>query len=199
MFSDFPRHQGAGPCFRLCRGTLHAICVGAASVSPLAHMAENVHPSTGATNFWRITSSCRGHHFSVSAQCSLAGPASGFRSVAAGLEVAPPVRRGALIAGEPVVPPDRDMKTVIPEPSEQIEHRIRGGSRGGRPVNFGSDVCRARNAVERSFDLLQQWRTIATRYDKLALTYGAGIVLTAVVVWLRPRERRASWLDASGR
>ncbi len=32
----------------------------------------------------------------------------------------------------------RGIKTVIPEPSDQIGHRKRRGSRGGRPVNFDS-------------------------------------------------------------
>ncbi|MCA0438362.1 MAG: IS5/IS1182 family transposase, partial [Actinobacteria bacterium] len=30
----------------------------------------------------------------------------------------------------------------------------------------------------------KQWRAIATRYDKLALTYRSGIVLRAVTLWL---------------
>jgi putative transposase len=64
--------------------------------------------------------------------------------------------------------------TVIPEPSDQIGHRKRRGSRGGRPVNFDSETYKGRNTVERSFSLFKQWRGIATRYDKLALTYRAG-------------------------
>uniref|UniRef100_UPI003592EEAD IS5 family transposase n=1 Tax=Arthrobacter oryzae TaxID=409290 RepID=UPI003592EEAD len=79
----------------------------------------------------------------------------------------------------------RGIKTVIPEPSDQIRHRKRRGSRGGRPVNFDSNIYKGRNTVERSFSLFKQWRAIATRYDKLALTYRAGVVLYAVVIWLR--------------
>lgn len=79
----------------------------------------------------------------------------------------------------------RGIKTVIPEPSDQIGHRKRRGSRGGRPVNFDSETYKGRNTVERSFSLFKQWRGIATRYDKLALTYRAGVVLYAVVIWLR--------------
>lgn len=77
----------------------------------------------------------------------------------------------------------RGIKTVIPEPSDQIRHRKRRGSRGGRPVNFDSNIYKGRNTVERSFSLFKQWRAIATRYDKLALTYRAGDVLYAVVIW----------------
>ena len=79
----------------------------------------------------------------------------------------------------------RGIKAVIPEPSDQIGHRKRRGSCGGRPVNFDSETYKRRNTVERSFSLLKQWRGIATRYDKLALTYRAGVVLYAVVIWLR--------------
>jgi len=31
--------------------------------------------------------------------------------------------------------------------------------------------------IERSFEQFKQWRGIATRYDKLAITYRGGIVL----------------------
>ncbi|MEV5051051.1 IS5 family transposase [Arthrobacter sp. LAR12-1-1.1] len=79
----------------------------------------------------------------------------------------------------------RGIKAVIPEPSDQIGHRKRRGSRGGRPVNFDAETYKGRNTVERSFSLFKQWRAIATRYDKLALTYRAGVVLYAVVIWLR--------------
>lgn len=44
---------------------------------------------------------------------------------------------------------------------------------------------RAVGVVERSFAALKQWRGLATRYDKLALTYRAGVVLSAVCIWLR--------------
>jgi putative transposase len=39
--------------------------------------------------------------------------------------------------------------------------------------------------VERSFNTLKQWRGLATRYDKLAITYRGGVVLAAIVTWLR--------------
>ncbi|MFW9159397.1 transposase [Corynebacterium striatum] len=42
-----------------------------------------------------------------------------------------------------------------------------------------------RNVVERAFGLMKQWRGLATRYDKLAVTYRAGVVLAAILVWLR--------------
>jgi transposase len=81
---------------------------------------------------------------------------------------------------------ERGIKAVIPKPSDQIGHRKRHGSRGGRPVNFESETYKGRNTVERSFSSSNNLRGIAARYDKLALTYRAGVVLLyAVVIWLR--------------
>ena len=79
----------------------------------------------------------------------------------------------------------RRITAVIPEPDDQIGHRRRRGRRGGRPVDFDRDQYKGRNVVERSFNLFKQWRGLATRYDKLALTYRGGVVLRAIVVWLR--------------
>ncbi len=38
-----------------------------------------------------------------------------------------------------------------------------------------------RNVVERGFNVLKQWRALATRYDKHALTYRGGVVLAAIL------------------
>jgi len=80
---------------------------------------------------------------------------------------------------------DRGIQAVISEPSDQKQHRIRRGRAGGRPPAFDSDAYRRRNTVERSFNDHKQWRGIATRYDKLALTYRGGVVLRAITLWLR--------------
>ena len=40
-------------------------------------------------------------------------------------------------------------------------------------------------AVERSFALAKQWRALATRYDKLAITCRAAVVLSACITWTR--------------
>ncbi|KAA0986875.1 transposase, partial [Pseudonocardia sp. EV170527-09] len=53
----------------------------------------------------------------------------------------------------------------------------RRGSRGGRPPAFDRNDYRGRNVVERRFCDLRQWRGLATRYDKLALTFRGGVVL----------------------
>lgn len=39
--------------------------------------------------------------------------------------------------------------------------------------------------IERGFNDTKQWRGLATRYDKLALTYRGGAVLRAITLLLR--------------
>jgi transposase len=78
----------------------------------------------------------------------------------------------------------RHIVAVIPEPSDQVEHRRRRGSRGGRPPAFDAQDYKGRNIIERGFNVVKQWRGLATRYDKLAIVYRGGAVLRAITVWL---------------
>jgi putative transposase len=79
----------------------------------------------------------------------------------------------------------RGIKTVIPQRSNEINNRLRRGSAGGRPPAFDSETYKNRNVIERSFNTHKQWRGIATRYDKHALTYRGAVVLRAITIWLR--------------
>jgi len=79
----------------------------------------------------------------------------------------------------------RGVKVTIPERRDQIDRRTAKGSAGGRPPAFGADVYRGRNVVERCFARLKQWRAIATRYEKTARNYRAGIVLASILIWLK--------------
>jgi len=78
----------------------------------------------------------------------------------------------------------RHIVAVIPEPSDQVAHRRRRGSRGGRPPVFDAQDYKGRNVIERSFNVVKQWRGLATRYDKLAIVYRGGAVLRAITIWL---------------
>lgn len=79
----------------------------------------------------------------------------------------------------------RGIVAVIPEPSDQIAHRKRRSTRAGRPPAFDPlDYC-GRNVVERAFADTKQWRALATRYDKHALTYRGTAVLRAIIAWLK--------------
>ncbi|MBT2481764.1 transposase, partial [Streptomyces sp. ISL-94] len=47
------------------------------------------------------------------------------------------------------------------------------------------DTYRDRKVVERCFARLKQFRAIATRFDKLAARYRAGLALASLILWLR--------------
>ena len=79
----------------------------------------------------------------------------------------------------------RGITAVIPEPADQAGHRKRRGSRGGRPVGYDVQDYKQRNVVERFFNRLKNWRGLASRYDKHALVYRGGVVLAAILDWLR--------------
>lgn len=78
----------------------------------------------------------------------------------------------------------RGVTTVVPERSDQIGHRRRRGSAGGRPVDFDAEAYKGRNVVERGFNRIKNWRGLATRYDKHAVIYRGGVVLASILIWL---------------
>lgn len=74
----------------------------------------------------------------------------------------------------------RGVRAVIPQPADQAANRKRRGRRGGRPPAFDREAYKQRNTVERCFNRLKQWRGLATRYEKTATTYLAGLYLVHV-------------------
>jgi transposase len=89
----------------------------------------------------------------------------------------------------------RRITAIIPEPADQIANRKRRGARGGRPPAFDPIAYKQRNQVERGFGRRKHWRGMATRYDKLGLSYQATLDLVETRDWLRrlqlqdPRDR----------
>ena len=75
----------------------------------------------------------------------------------------------ALVAGleergiAPVIPPKANRKTP-------------------RETDFA--LYRERNLVERFFNRIKHYRGIATRFDKLASTFLAGVTLVCVLIWI---------------
>lgn len=61
-------------------------------------------------------------------------------------------------------------RSVDPEPP----------GRGGRPPTFGRDAYKQRDTVERCVNRLKQWHGLATRYDKTAAIYLAGLHVAAI-------------------
>lgn len=75
--------------------------------------------------------------------------------------------------------------------------RITGGQAGDAPAfetimasihvprTGDAEAYKQRNAVERCINRFRQWRSLAMRTDKLAITYQAALHLAAILVWAR--------------
>ncbi|MGW3366608.1 IS5 family transposase [Streptosporangium canum] len=136
---------------------------------------------------------CRPPAFHLTA--GQAGDAPAFTEVMARLRV--PRRRGRPRTRPEVVLADkayssrairehlrrRGIRAVIPVPADQRGHRLRRGSRGGRPPSFDREAYKQRNTVERCINRLKQWRGIATRYEKNATIYLAGLHIVGIFLW----------------
>lgn len=86
----------------------------------------------------------------------------------------------------------RGIRAVIPQPSDQVGHRLRRGRAGGRPPGFDAEAYKQRNTVERCINRLKQWRGLAMRTDKLAIAYEGALHLAAILIWTRlPRAEDA--------
>jgi transposase len=69
---------------------------------------------------------------------------------------------------------DEGMKPVIPYRSNAVD-----------PVPLDKKAYRERNRVERLISKLKQFRRIATRYDKLAVTFMAFVHITSALIICR--------------
>ncbi|MEU8034759.1 transposase [Streptomyces sp. NPDC049099] len=69
----------------------------------------------------------------------------------------------------------RGIRAVIPVPADQRDHRLHRGSRGGRTPAFDGETYKERNTIERCINRWKQWRGVATRYEKTATIYLAGL------------------------
>jgi transposase len=77
----------------------------------------------------------------------------------------------------------RGIRAVISIRADQNAHRLRRGSQGGRPPVFDREAYKQRNTVERCINRLKQWRGIATRYEKTATIYLAGLHAAGIFLW----------------
>ncbi len=72
---------------------------------------------------------------------------------------------------------------MIPQPADQIANRRRKGRHGGRPPAFDREAYKQRNTVERCINRLKNWRGLATRYEKTATVYQAGLHIAGIFIW----------------
>jgi transposase len=66
---------------------------------------------------------------------------------------------------------------------QQIEAVIPSIARRKPLIPYDRDAYRQRNLIERMFARLKDFRRIATRYDKLARNFLAGVLIAAAVTW----------------
>lgn len=59
--------------------------------------------------------------------------------------------------------------------------------RKNRPA-FSSFLYRYRNLIERFFNKIKHYRAVATRYDKRAENFLAGVKLASIRIWMRFNE-----------
>jgi transposase len=64
------------------------------------------------------------------------------------------------------------MWSAIDQPVRRLEHRSNTVAKGG-------------NVVERCFNRLKGFRSIATRYDKTATSHEAAVSLASFLLWAR--------------
>lgn len=71
------------------------------------------------------------------------------------------------------------IKPVIPA------RKSRGRPRAGRPITYNKEQYRGRNVIERCVGWLKECRSVATRFEKLALNYLTMVKLAFIERYLR--------------
>ncbi|WP_443070817.1 IS5 family transposase [Streptomyces sp. NBC_01685] len=145
-----------------------------------------------------LASDSRARPLSIHVTAGQAGDAPAFEAVMAGIRiprsgVGRPRTRPAVVLADRAYSSRairghlrrRGIRAVIPQPADQVGHRLRRGRAGGRPPGFDAEAYKKRNTVERCIARLKQWRGLAMRTDKLAIAYQAALHLAAILIWAR--------------
>ncbi|WP_329234086.1 IS5 family transposase [Streptomyces sp. NBC_00111] len=145
-----------------------------------------------------LASDSRARPLSIHVTAGQAGDAPAFEAVMAGIRIlrsglGRPRTRPAVVLADRAYSSRairghlrrRGIRAVIPQPADQVGHRLRRGRAGGRPPGFNVEAYKERNTVERCIARLKQWRGLAMRTDKLAIAYQAALHLAAILIWTR--------------
>jgi transposase len=93
----------------------------------------------------------------------------------------PTMEAGLLIADKAF---DADNRVLVPLAAAGKSAVIPPKARRRLPRDFDHHLYKARHLIENFFAKLKQYRASATRYDKTARNFLAGIHLAASVIWL---------------
>ncbi|MFE1383479.1 IS5 family transposase [Streptomyces sp. NPDC058740] len=145
-----------------------------------------------------LASDSRARPLSIHVTAGQAGDAPAFEAVMAGIRVprsgvGRPTTRPAVVLADRAYSSRairghlrrRGIRAVIPQPADQVGHRLRRGRVGGRPPGFDPETYKERNTVERCIARLKQWRGLAMRADKLAIAFQAALHLASILIWAR--------------
>ena len=84
----------------------------------------------------------------------------------------------------------RRITATIPEPADQIAHRLKRGRKGGRPPAFDAVAYKDRNTTERALNKLKAFRAVAMRTDKRDYIYRGTVDIATIKIWLRDPVRK---------
>ncbi len=79
---------------------------------------------------------------------------------------------------------DADARVIEPLAAAGKTTVIPPKSNRKNPRTYDKELYQARHLIENFFCKLKQFRAIATRYDKTARNFLAGIHLAAIAIWL---------------
>lgn len=79
---------------------------------------------------------------------------------------------------------DADERVIIPLELAGKTVVIPPKANRKQPRTYDTDLYKARHLIENFFARLKQFRAIATRYDKRAINFLAGVYLASTITWL---------------
>ena len=79
---------------------------------------------------------------------------------------------------------DADDRVIVPLEKAGKTAVIPPKANRKQPRSYDKELYKARHLIENFFAKLKQFRAIATRYDKRAINFLAGIYLASIIIWL---------------
>jgi transposase len=79
---------------------------------------------------------------------------------------------------------DADQRVIVPLEQAGKIVVIPPKANRKQPRPYDKELYKARHLIENFFARLKQFRAIATRYDKRAINFLAGVYLASTIIWL---------------